>query len=349
MSVDELIMPVPLKTFSALPRASLHKALTRERRIKCFDDFSKLLTGDLEFFHYPVLDLRNLYGDAYVADTTFVLQNLETFSWLIGSTFEQALQSYGAYVRHAALDYLTFQKTGRYGSLTNAETDIGSEDEYQQRYLCTLALSTPLNRGRYELFKHYRRLMQNYLAPGAAVLEIGCGNCLDSIVASCKGRVDAYELNPFSLYWQEILGLREKINLHIEPCSFDLEESYDFVIMIELLEHLRNPSAYLDGAYRVLKNAGFAYFTFAIRMPQADHLFQFNSVDECRDLLQTSGFRLVEEFCTISTYRPFDESERWLLAADPRYAVIYCCLTQKASGIEVDSLIDAFNSPCDVN
>lgn len=316
------------------------------RKIKCFDDFLELLTGDLEFFQYPVRDLRKLYGDSYVADATFVLQNLETFTSLIGSTLEQALHAYGVYVRQAVLDYQNFQKTRRYGSLTNGVyTHPGSQVEYQQRYLCTLALSTPLNRSRYELFRHYRYVAHKYLNPGAAVLEVGCGNCLDCVAVSDKARLDAYELNSFAPCWQNILGLQNKINLHIELCRFDLEQHYDFVAMIELLEHLRNPAAYLEGAHRVLKQEGRAYFTFAIRMPQEDHLFQFNSVEECRDLVLMSGFRLLEEFCTISTYKPFDESERWLLAADPRYAVIYCCVAQKSPEIEINSLIDAFNNP----
>jgi SAM-dependent methyltransferase len=138
------------------------------------------------------------------------------------------------------------------------------------------------------------------------------------------------------------------VDLKIEYYTFDDRARYDFVSMIELLEHVSDPAAYLRGAHRVLADDGCAYLTFAVRMPQLDHLYQFDSVEECRQLAEAAGFRVVEDYCTINTHQPFAEAERWGLAADPKYAVTYCCLVRKQTGREAAALIEDFNDDLDL-
>jgi len=315
--------------------------------INCFEDFRRLLVQDLEFFRYPVDDLVQRYGSEYMEDSVPILRWLEEFAQRNGSTFIEVLSQYGAYVRRAALEYREFQKSGDYQCALGENTDSLRDDPaLQLQYLYILTLSTALNRSRYDVFRHFRTTVREYLSPGGRMLEIGCGNCLDALYVSQYAQVDAYELNPYSVCWQKMLDLRDRVSLHTEWYDFVSAHPYDFVAMIELLEHLREPLQYLAGAHRVLKDGGYGYFTFAIRMPQFDHLFQFNSVEECKDMICTSGFRIVDEFCTISTYLSFEEHERWQLAGDPRYAVIYCCLAQKSSSEQTSDLLDAFNEPC---
>jgi 2-polyprenyl-3-methyl-5-hydroxy-6-metoxy-1,4-benzoquinol methylase len=324
--------------------------ITQTTRIACFNDFQKLLVDDLEFFQYPMNDLVSRYGKEYMEDAVSILNSLEIFAACHGDSLEKVLAGYADYVRKSAVEYQDFQRNGRYRHTGQEELEqILSDPAYQLNYLYTLTLSTPLNRSRYELFKNYRAVAVPHLAQGGRVLEIGCGNCLDATFAGHYAQVDAYELNPYSACWQGILDLEDRVTLHLEWYAFDSEQTYDFVTMIEILEHLSEPEQYLQGAYRVLKNGGHAYLTFAVRMPQIDHLFQFDSVDECRELVCRNGFRMVNEFCTISTYRSFKESERWELANNPRYAVIYCCLAQKSAFQPAADLVSAFNEPYDLN
>lgn len=315
--------------------------------INCFEDFRRLLVQDLEFFRYPVDDLIQRYGSEYMEDSVPILRWLEVFAERNGSTFKEVLSQYGAYVRRAAQEYRDFQKTGDYQSTLSEGVNRQIEDPVLQLdYLYILTLSTPLNRSRYEVFRHFRATAKGYLLPGSRMLEIGAGNCLDALFASQYAHVDAYELNPFSTHWQQILNLKDRVSLNVKWYDFDAAQPYDFVAMVELLEHLSDPRQYLEGAHRVLKTGGCAYFTFAIRMPQFDHLFQFNSIEECQDMVCGSGFRIADEFCTISTYLSFEEHERWQLASDSRYAVIYCCLAQKIDSGQITDLLDDFTQPC---
>jgi SAM-dependent methyltransferase len=308
------------------------------------DEFCSLLNGDLELFRYAIEEMREHYGETYSNDATFILFNLENFAAHHGHSLLQVLRVYADFTAQVLEDYKVFARTGRYQYQSEDEIKaIVSNQFFQLDYLYILTLSTPLNRSRYEVFRHFRSTIGKWLKRGSLCLEIGGGNCLDSAFLSGYGRIDVYEKNEKSLLWRDILGIVNKINLKIEYYKFDDPGKYDFVSMVELIEHVSTPAEYLLGAYDVLKAEGCAYFTFAIRMPQIDHLFQFDSIEECQSMLDDAGFTIIEDYCTISTHQRFEEDERWAMAANPKFAVTYCVFVRKRGGYEVLNLIDEFN------
>jgi SAM-dependent methyltransferase len=303
--------------------------------LESFADFLDLLQDDLEFFRYPVLDLVDRYGESYKGNALFILGRLEKFAGAQGDTLVDTLSFYARYVKQVAEDRQRLQGGTKAGA-------IPWDRQFQLEYIYALTLSTALNRSRYELFVDYRRVLEEHFQRGA-LLEIGAGNCLDAEFASSCGTVRAYEKNELSRVWQSALSLDKTFDLRIEEYRFDEPDAYDFVTMIELLEHLEDPGKCLENTARVLKDGGLAYLTFAIRMPQIDHLFNFMSVQECRNLLAETSLAPIWEQCLIDTYLPFEENERWRLADDPRQAVIYCCLVRKMRREELGTVVDEFN------
>ena len=301
-----------------------------------FEDLLVLLQGDLDVFRYPVLDLAERYGQRYREDALSILSKLEEFAGAHGETLADALKFYRAHVAETAEDRRLYQGSRKEGVLPQ---DL----RFKRHYLFALTLSTALNRSRYELFLDYRKVIGEHVRKGISILEIGAGNCLDARFASSYGKVCAYEKNELSQVWHGILNLEETVDLHIEEYRFDQPQAYDLVTMIELLEHLADPVAYLKKTSQVLRHGGLAYLTFAIRMPQIDHLYDFGSIDECRGLLDQAGLTILHEQCMIDTFRPFEESERWQLAKDPRQAVIYCCLARRQEDEELGVLLSEFN------
>lgn len=312
--------------------------------IRTFDDFRSLLTGELEMYRFPVADLERRFGDAYRRDTVFILQRLEEFAAGRGDSLPGVLEMYAGFSRRAAEEYRAYRRTGRYAHRSEEEIRPVLEDpQFKLDYLYVLTLSTPLNRSRYELFRHYRETVQRLVRPGSAILEIGAGNCLDALFASDYGAVHVYEINDLAAAWRDLLGLQGRIDLRLEPYRFADAGRYDFVAMIELLEHVADPAAYLAGARRVLREDGLGYFTFALRMPQVDHLSEFVTVEECKRLVYAAGFAIREEFCTVSSYLPFEEEERWRLADDPEVSAIYCCVAGPRPADAARRLADSFN------
>ena len=311
------------------------------------ENFKGLLKGELEPFSYTVGELIEHYGQSYLDDAEFILGTLEKFAAGQGHNLEDVLKLYRRFTDHVVEEYRRYAQTGKYRYETGAQPDtVFAGDDFDVCYLYVLTLSTALNRSRYEVYRHYREMVRKYLERGNSLLEIGGGNCLDAMFASDLGRVEVYELNRKSLQWQELVGLRGKINLKIESYDFAESRHYDFVSMVELLEHVSDPGAYLRGAHRVLKDYGRAYLTFAIRMPQFDHLYHFRTIEECEQLLSETGFCVADDYCTISSYRPFTEAERWELAADTRNAVTYCCVVKKLPRA-TDALLLDFNLSLD--
>jgi SAM-dependent methyltransferase len=304
-----------------------------------FADVLRLLGAGMELFHYSASDLGERYGDAYRSDAVFIFQKTEDFARACGDDLPAALLSYRGWIERAAAE----RSAGGSGPAAGASLD---DPGLRRDYFYALTLSSALNRSRYELSRHYREAVGKHLRPGARTLEIGAGNCLDAALASRYGRVCAYEMNALSRVWLGLLDLAPSVDLRIEECLFDQPSTFDLVVMIELLEHVADPGAYLEGAHRVLKDEGLAFLTFAVRMPQFDHLTDFASIQECRGLLADHGFAVREERCLVDTYLPFEEADRWRLGEDERHSLVYSCLVAKAPPREAAGLA-AWNEEID--
>lgn len=151
--------------------------------------------------------------------------------------------------------------------------------------------------------------------PDARVLDVGCGYGTLSIVASNLGwKVDAIDYYFPSIPWR----IRQKHGIDMRICNIEYEsipanpETYDLVMMIEVIEHLNGPVKYpLAEIYRVLKPNKF----LLIGTPNADvweleehsdswdnydnqsHTDPFHSrhftVDDLHEELTSSGFKVL--------------------------------------------------------
>jgi 2-polyprenyl-3-methyl-5-hydroxy-6-metoxy-1,4-benzoquinol methylase/UDP:flavonoid glycosyltransferase YjiC (YdhE family) len=128
---------------------------------------------------------------------------------------------------------------------------------------------------------------------GTAVLDIGCSQGIISILLARAGKeVTAIDIDEESIdYARKELALereeiRERVTLiHGDAlqCSFN-ENSYDTVVMGQLIEHVGNPSAFLDLARRVCRPEGRVIITTPFGLldhPDHKHtfyLYQFASL-----------------------------------------------------------------------
>lgn len=309
-------------------------------RLETFEDVLALLVGDVEVCRPSVADLEQRFGERYRRDALHAFRVLGRFARLQGDTLESTLRDYVCHLVELARERRTFMSSGEECGRREAE-----EDGFDPRtYLYALTLSTVLARGRYEIFRDYREVMPTHAGEGGPLLEVGAGNCQDAAFAASYGPVDAFDVNPLSRVWCHLLGLEGRVSLHTERYDFSDEAKYRFVTLIELLEHVPEPADLLHGVHRVLRPGGHAYLTFAVRMPQADHLYLFSSVEECRDLLADAGLVSVHEHCAVDTYMPYDPGEEWWLAAETNLPFTFCCLVREASVGSADQILNDFNS-----
>jgi cyclopropane fatty-acyl-phospholipid synthase-like methyltransferase len=69
----------------------------------------------------------------------------------------------------------------------------------------------------------------------------------------------------------------------------------DFIINVEVLEHLPGPVNFLKALNRMLAPGGLGMITAAVTAPNADHIYLYNSVDEVADQVREAGFEVIDK------------------------------------------------------
>jgi 2-polyprenyl-3-methyl-5-hydroxy-6-metoxy-1,4-benzoquinol methylase len=77
----------------------------------------------------------------------------------------------------------------------------------------------------------------------------------------------------------------------------------DWLICVELLEHLEVPLLLVQALRKMLAPGGKAFIATAINAPNSDHIYLFRSVDEVVEMLRMGGFT-VEEVCANAAEGP---------------------------------------------
>tara|TARA_Y100001970_G_C14077628_1_gene772900 strand:+ start:76 stop:588 length:513 start_codon:yes stop_codon:yes gene_type:complete len=165
------------------------------------------------------------------------------------------------------------------------------------------------------------------LKPGDLCLEIGTGTGLDASFISLKGiNIFSYDINVYSRLCLDILDTQGLVKFQSKFYNFDEEEHFNHCIMIELLEHLEEPLDYLIKANKILKKEGTATFTFALRMPQLDHLYLFESFEDAKKLVEKAGFEILDHNIFLSSFVDEKNEIADLKEKDDfNYAALYAC------------------------
>ncbi|MBI4053995.1 MAG: methyltransferase domain-containing protein [Candidatus Doudnabacteria bacterium] len=86
------------------------------------------------------------------------------------------------------------------------------------------------------------KIFFDWIRPGSAVVDIGCGNSrlLYELKSKKKCRVLGLDASRFAVAGQNQAGVRARVE-DFESKNLALQEKFDYAIMSELLEHLREP------------------------------------------------------------------------------------------------------------
>lgn len=138
------------------------------------------------------------------------------------------------------------------------------------------------------------------------VLEIGTGNGygIETIASKCKKftTVDKYvsDLN--------IPENVEFIQLNVPPLAPIPDNTYDYVITFQVIEHIQNDSAFVKEIYRVLKNGGKLIVSTPNKKMSLTrnpwHIREY-TIDELNQLL-LKYFRSVEQFGVFGNQKVLD-------------------------------------------
>jgi len=178
---------------------------------------------------------------------------------------------------------------------------------------------------------YIRSFAENYVSAESTCLQIGTGIGVEAaFIDKQRARIDSYDINPYSALSLKLLEVSAHVRFLPRVYAFKEVGKYSNCLLVELLEHVENPDYYLRGVNTALKRQGNALLTFALRMPQVDHIYYYSSVSECRRLVNNNGFDIIDEEYFISSFKEYDHAEKKELAESSQYGAVYACVARKS-------------------
>ena len=205
-------------------------------------------------------------------------------------------------------EQIKFMRTDLY-SMPNQETafnQIYDNKIKMQAYMEGLALSQFLWESHYKILDFYIDVITSLSNKVSSYLEIGPGHGLYLSYAAKilqESRLTAVDISETSIeLTKKMLSALnwDQKNLNIEYHvgnfeTFPSRESFDFITMGEVIEHLDNPLPLLRKIRDRLSAKGYAFLTTCANCPAIDHVYLFRSVGEIQKLLDRACFQIIEE------------------------------------------------------
>jgi 2-polyprenyl-3-methyl-5-hydroxy-6-metoxy-1,4-benzoquinol methylase len=219
---------------------------------------------------------------------------------------DQAVRGYGKFSLDSMKLQVKFQKTKEYENKTYEEA---ASEVYQNReymfglYLPGILLSHYL--WRHHFLQHIF-FLEKFLplvgsGDGKVFYDIGVGTGFYSkeILTRTKMMGHGFDLSPHSLeHTSMLLGAHNVANRYEAKLQDIIKKpvtpAADYLINIEVLEHLEEPQMFLTFLRQMLKNGGYGLISAAINAPNADHIYLYRNSDEVASQLVRAGFEIVD-------------------------------------------------------
>lgn len=231
---------------------------------------------------------------------------------------------------------IAFMKTHEYhiDSAAQANEEIYSSEPTMKSYMIGLAMSQFLWPTHYAM----HRFLSDAVAGGASriksYLDIGPGHGLSLnnavLTLPADTRFSAVDISPVSMkITQSIMEYfhpgKDIVSYYtLDMLDLDLEDSFDFITMGEVIEHVEHPERLLTKLRNLLSADGKAFISTCVDCPALDHVYHFRSVDQIRDMLTACGLHIESELVLPVEDLPIHE------IMERRITINYCAiLTRK--------------------
>jgi len=285
----------------------LHSKNIRNYLQSCSDDFLKLAESYLSNY-VSFLNSRN-------CDLEFIVN------------------SYLLMVKDILIEQTRFLKTGkyRYDNLDDVYKNVYSNDEYMFKYMIGVALSQFLWKNHRDMFIFFKNNIKNFNAD--KYLEIGPGHGIYFMESLSSGNFNAYTGIDISETSLEIT--KSFINYCVDVNKFKIEfiwdditqhkitTRYDYITIGEVLEHVKSPKILISSIYLLLNPGGKTYLSTCANAPVIDHIYLYNSIDEIKEDILSSGLKIIDEIIICN-----DETEEkdWILK---KANLSYACIAKR--------------------
>lgn len=149
------------------------------------------------------------------------------------------------------------------------------------------------------------------VAAATSFVEVGIGTGLYSgllLRRLPQVRGTGFDISPFSQRFTELqvdaLGVGDRYEVQLrDVTATPTDPRADWLVCVEVLEHLEDPVAFLKGLRATMSPGAKAFITAAVNAAHADHIYLYRTADDVLDHLVEAGFTLEQSFAG-AAYKP---------------------------------------------
>lgn len=269
-----------------------------------------MLRDDYRFFKGVVEHAAELFGPEWVAEFEATVARL----FPDRAALELAARGYARFVMDLLRRQRRFERERSYPNKTYAQAaqEVYLDDEYMTtQYLPGLLIAHFLwpHHHRHALFfdSAFAAPMARRNAPRFVEVGVGTGfysrRLLERVPGASGTGVD---ISPASASFAErhvrAFSLDDRYEVRLQDVVAEPLEPVQWLVCIEVLEHLEDPLGFLRVLRQALAPGGRAFITAALNAAHVDHIFLYESVDDVTTQLEAAGFAVEQGF--IGTAHP---------------------------------------------
>jgi SAM-dependent methyltransferase len=131
---------------------------------------------------------------------------------------------------------------------------------------------------------------------------VGTGSYARAALTGLPGaRGTGFDISPssrdFTRWHAAAFGVGDRLEVELRDVLADPPDPVEWLVCVEVLEHLEDPVAFLRGLRRLLTPGGQAFVTTALNAPNADHIYLYRSAQEVFEQLGETGFTVEQYLC----------------------------------------------------
>lgn len=247
----------------------------------CNARFNELIESSrlFDIQHTKLLEHNNIDAKVLEIITNYFVSYISYFNL----SNEQVVDKHTKFLTEYNSHLKEFKKTNQYPSQNQIIVKKERLD-YDLVLLCSAFLSYH----RYCIIETLYRKIN--VQVNQSILVVGVGPGIELALLNHKSKnIFAYDTD-IGIF---IKNTFPEVSFFEKYFVYEPEKLYDYILLIELLEHLEDPEYLLTEAMRSLQDNGRIHFTTAVNIPQFDHLYNFKLNDEnLEKWILNNGFKI---------------------------------------------------------
>lgn len=247
----------------------------------------------------------DLFGDEWANEFEKVLVAL----FPTDEAMMKAAKGYAAFAMQSMRLQAIFEKDRKYKLKSHEEASIEvyfNESYMMEEYLPGLLISHFLWPHHYRQIQFFKSsfLQPMRVANAKSFVEVGVGTGLySSILLRSLPQIKGLglDISPFSQRFTQAqlaaFGVSDRYKLYLRDITTEsIEPQGEWLVCVEVLEHLDDPITFLRALRRNLAPGSKAFITAALNAAHTDHIYLYRSSDEVLKHLVEAGFTLEQSF-----------------------------------------------------